>query len=411
MDSKKKIKFWLYFFISLAIFVFMVCFLYKKSLLEEEHANLDDVTLNFTFTPDETIDEEELCTVVQNISYVYYSHDNPLWEKNNKFGLYIYAENKDFFEIAQNLVNSGGGEWGYVLIPYGVRDRDTGKWGRVFDQLIKKKLIPVIQLWDLDVDNYQNETREAAKFLNNFIWPIKYRYISVYNEPNDNKFWNGDADPAEYARILDYTIRIFKEENADFYMLNGALNVSAADDTNNEDAFVFMKKMNEAVPGIFDKLDGWASHPYPQPNFSGKPTDTGRWSIRAYENELEYLKNELGVKKNLPVFITETGWAHAEGEKYNGSYKPVETVAQYFKTAYKEVWLKDDRVRAVMPFTIRYDPPFDHFSWVNRDKVPYYHYDVVKKMKKVNGDPPSLVTGDVEVYNCSNDIIKENEDK
>lgn len=410
MGSKKKIKFWLYFFISLAISVFMGVILYKSFFAKKERVNLNDIKLNFTFTSDENMDEEELCTVVQNISYVYYSHDDPLWEKNNKFGLYIYAENKDFFEIAQNLVNSGGGEWGYVLIPYGVKDRDIGKWGRVFDRLIKKKLIPVIQLWDLDVDNYQEETREVAKFLNSFIWPIKYRYISVYNEPNDNKFWNGDADPAEYAKILDYTIRIFKEENTDFYMLNGALNVSAADDVHNEDAFVFMKKMNEAVPGIFDKLDGWASHPYPQPNFSGKPTDTGRWSIRAYEDELEYLKNELGVKKDLPVFITETGWAHAEGEKYNGSYKPVETVAQYFKTAYEEVWLKDDRVRAVMPFTIRYDPPFDHFSWVNKDKVPYYHYDVVKKMKKVNGDPPSLATGDVEVYNCSNDS-QENEDK
>jgi hypothetical protein len=388
----------------------MVLILYKSSLIEEEKGDLYDVLLTFNFTPDETIDEDELCTVTQNIGYVYYSHDNPLWEKNNKFGLYIYAENKDFFEIAQNLVNSGGGDWGYVLIPYGVRDRDTGKWGRVFDRLIKKKLIPVIQLWDLDINNYQEETREAAKFLNNFIWPIKYRYISVYNEPNDNKFWNGDADPVEYAKILDYTIRIFKEENTDFYMLNGALNVSAADDTENEDAFVFMKKMNEAVPGIFDKLDGWASHPYPQPNFSGKPTDTGRWSIRAYESELEYLKKELGVKKNLPVFITETGWAHAEGEKYDSSYKPVKTVAQYFKTAYEEVWLKDDRVRAVMPFTIRYDPPFDHFSWINKDKVPYLHYEVVKKIKKVKGEPPSLVTGDVEIYNCSNDI-KGNEDK
>ena len=161
-----------------------------------------------------------------------------------------------------------------------------------------------------------------------------------------------------------------------------------------------MKKMNEAVPGIFDKLDGWASHPYPQPNFSGKPTDTGRWSIRAYEDELEYLKNELGVKKDLPVFITETGWAHAEGEKYNGSYKPVETVAQYFKTAYEEVWLKDDRVRAVMPFTIRYDPPFDHFSWINKDKVPYLHYETLKKIEKVEGKPPVLMTDDVDIYNC-----------
>jgi len=376
-------------------------FVLKKNDRFEEAVS--QMTKNFTFDTEVNWDEEELCTVVQNIEYAYYSHDNPLWEENNKFGLYIYAEDKDFFEIAQNLVNSEGGEWGYVLIPYNVRDSDESKWGRVFDQLIDKKLIPVIQLWNVDPDDYQKETRKAAEFLNKFIWPIKYRYISVYNEPNDNKFWYGDADPTDYARILDYTIRIFKEVNSDFFMLNGAFNTSSPNNVENIDAFDFMVKMDESVPGIFEKLDGWASHPYPQPNFSGSPYDKGRWSIRAYEEELNFLKNSLGVKKDLPVFITETGWAHAEGENYNSSYLPDEKVAEYFKIAFEEVWLKDDRVRAVMPFTIRYDPPFDHFSWVNKDKVPYFHYDAVKDIDKVEGKPPVLSSGDVEIYNCQGD--------
>ncbi len=369
---------------------------------EEDIANIvKDMTRTFVFEKDDTWDEEELCTTIQNIEYVYYTHDNPLWQENNKFGLYIYAEEKDFFEIAQKLVNSNGGEWGYVLIPYSVKDYDTKKWARVFDQLISKKLIPVIQLWNVDVDNYQEETRKSAEFLNKFIWPIKFRYISVYNEPNDNKFWYGKADGTEYARILDYTIRIFKEVNSDFYMLNGAFNVSASNDGESTDSFIFMKNMNIAVPGIFEKLDGWASHPYPQPNFSGSPYATGRWSIRAYEDELRFLKEEIGLEKDLPVFITETGWAHAEGEKYNSSFPTVEKIAEYFKIAFGEIWLKDDRVRAVMPFTIRYDPPFDHFSWVNKDKVPYYHYDVLKKVEKVKGKPPVLSTGNIEIYNCA----------
>jgi len=81
--------------------------------------------------------------------------------------------------------------------------------------------------------------------LNTFIWPIKYRYISVYNEPNDSEFWNGRADPYEYAEVLDYTIRVFKEVNPDFYMLNGAFNVSASANDNSFDSFEFMRKMNE----------------------------------------------------------------------------------------------------------------------------------------------------------------------
>jgi hypothetical protein len=156
------------------------------------------------------------------------------------------------------------------------------------------------------------------------------------------------------------------------------------------DAFEFMKKMNESVPGIFDKLDGWASHSYPQPNFSGNPHNTGRWSVQAYSTELDFLKQVLKVNKDLPVFITETGWAHAEGENYNTSYLPVDKVAEYFETAYKDIWLKDDRVRAVMPFTIWFKHPYDHFSWINDDKVPYAQYDTIKKMHKTKGKPPIL---------------------
>lgn len=182
-------------------------------------------------------------------------------------------------------------------------------------------------------------------------------------------------------------------------MLNGALNVSAATTKTSLDAFEFMRQMNEEVPGIFDKLDGWASHAYPQPNFSGSPYAQGRWSIRAYEAELQYLKR-LGVTKDLPVFITETGWAHAEGVNYNSSYLPVKTIADYFKIAYQEVWLPDDRVQAVIPFTIRYGAPFDHFSWIGENKEPYEHYNVVAKMPKVVGNPAKLTNDFVEILVC-----------
>lgn len=344
--------------------------------------------------------KESACTVTDTIEYMYYEDKPITWKENNKFGLYIYAEDKDFFEIAQNLVNSKEGDWGYVLIPYNVKDNDKSKWERVFGQLNNKHLIPVIQLWDIDVDKYKEQTRDAAEFLNQFVWPIRYRYISAYNEMNDSKFWYGYVDPGEYATILDYTIDTFKKENPDYQIMNGALNITAADNNESMDAYQYMYKMNEEIPDIFNKLDAWASHPYPQPNFAGNPYAYGRWSIRAYENELDYLKT-LGLEKELPVFITETGWAHAEGEQYNASYLPVETTAEFFKLAYEEVWLKDDRVRAVMPFTIKYEAPHDHFSWVNNDNVPYKHYDVVKSIKKVEGKPPKLVTERFEVNSCN----------
>ena len=342
------------------------------------------------------------CRTTGVIEYLYYKEPSEEEFRNNKFGLYIYAEERRFFDLAEELVNSNGGKWGYVLIPYNVKDRDLRKWERVFITLRSKKLIPIIQLYDVDVEHYEAQTTGAVGFLNRFVWPIKNRYISVYNEPNDARFWKGEVNPEKYAEVLDFTITAFRNENPNFFMINGAFNVSAPTSLPTYiDSFVYMRRMDEAVPGIFERLDGWASHSYPQPNFSGPPLATGRWSIRAYENELNYLKNELNVEKELPVFITETGWAHAEGERYNYSFLPASKVAEYTQTAYEEVWLKDNRVWAVTPFTIWYNPPFDHFSWINRDGEPYEHFEAVKSMEKVEGNPAKLEVGRVTSFGCN----------
>jgi len=323
----------------------------------------------------------------------YYTYKNVSAQdyKNNKFGLYIYAENRKFIQMASEMVNSNGGAWGYVLIPYNVKDYDTRKWRGVFSLLLEEKLIPVIQLYDVDADKYKKQTQKAAEFLDSFLWPIKQRYISVYNEPNDAKFWKGYTDASEYAKILDYTIDVFKEQNSNFFMMNGAFNISAPTGGGYVDALDFMRQMNAAVPGIFTRLDGWASHPYPQPNFSGSPHTVGRNGIRAYETELSFLRREMGVEKDLPVFITETGWAHAEGAIYDSSFLSAEAVASYIRVAYEDYWLGDDRVQAVMPFTIWYPPPFDHFSWVKKDYTSYPQYDAIKSMRKISGTPEELI--------------------
>jgi len=329
------------------------------------------------------------CIFEEEITY--YRYTNPTGEaKNNKFGIYVYAENAKFFELAQNLVNSNGGDWGYVLIPYNIKDTDSEKWERVFSQLRSKHLIPVVQLYAEDLKDYKNSTERSARFLDTFIWPTRERYISVYNEMNDANFWFGYTDPKEYARVLDFTIDTFKKVNEHYKVMNGALNISAVGGNGYIDGFEFMRQMNEEKPGIFEKLDYWASHPYPQPAFLGSPKDTGRNSIRAYDEELKYLKDELGVTKDLKVFITETGWPHAEGESYNSAYYEVDKVADLIESAYEEVWLKDNKVLAVMPFTIWYGKPYDHFAWVNSDNVPYKHYETVKDMKKVSGNPSVL---------------------
>lgn len=375
----------------LAIPALLIVFMVDYSKVQKQ----GDVLSISDFLPEST--KQEPCTITDSIDYYTYTGGSG---DNNKFGIYVYAEEEELFDAADELVNSNGGDWGYVLIPYNIRDRDYSKWAKVFEMLREKQLIPVVQLWAVEFDNYEDRTEDAAEFLNSFLWPVKQRYISVYNEPNDSKFWFGKADPENYARVLSFTIDTFKDENNDFFMLNGGLNASAPNGNGYIAPATFLLKMDQAVPGIFNKLDGWASHPYPQPNFSGSPYDKGWWSIRAYQEELNYIKNILGVKKSLPVFITETGWAHAEGDSYNSSYIPAAQVSRYLETAFKEVWLPDERVKAVMPFTIRYDAPFDHFSWIRDDDSRYIHFEHVKNLPKKAGNPARLEKRQLEPLKC-----------
>jgi len=203
----------------------------------------------------------------------------------------------------------------------------------------------------------------------------------------------------ELMRGLGGGIKEFKKANPNYRMMNGAFNITAPTDRNHLDAFEYMNQMNKHVPGIFNKLDAWASHSYPQPNFSGNPLTIGRWGIRAYDEELKHLK-KLGVTRDFPVFITETGWAHAEGEKYDSRFLPEEITAKYFEFAFENIWLKDDRVRAVMPFTIMYEAPFDHFSWITKDKKPYLQFEKIKALPKTKGEPPALIKGSYRIEKC-----------
>lgn len=348
------------------------------------------------------------CVQHSSIGFVGYSpQDIPESEKqqnigykNNKFGLYGYSE-EDFITITGDLVNSTNGDWGYMLIPYNVKDYDYDKWKKLFEQLNETHLIPVIQLWDVDFDDYREQTVEAAQFLNQFDWPIEKRYISAYNEPNDARFWKGRLDPAHYAEILSYTIDSFKSVNGNYFMMNGAFNSTAPTAGGYMDQVQFMVAMDAAEPNIFNRLDGWASHSYPQPAFRGKPWDVGRQSIRAYDWELRLLEQRFGVRE-LPVFITETGWPHKEGVEDNDAYYDQFTVADFMVQAFRDVWLPDERVAAVMPFTIYYDPPHDHFSWLKEhdSTETYAPFDAVRLMPKIAGAPPIITKKTAPVLTC-----------
>jgi hypothetical protein len=141
-----------------------------------------------------------------------------------------------------------------------------------------------------------------------------------------------------------------------------------------------------AEPKLLDNLDGWVSHSYPNPGFSGKETDTGRGTIDTFDWELNYLKT-LGVTKDLPVFITETGWSNQKVD--------VDKISAKYDYAFKNVW-NDGRVVAVTPFILNYpQAPFSEFSWRKTDGTFYPYYTGMQAITKIAGDPTQIVTGQI----------------
>ncbi|MCR4263432.1 MAG: hypothetical protein NUV98_01805 [Candidatus Roizmanbacteria bacterium] len=315
---------------------------------------------------------------------------DPLSTPNNKFGVHIVDEND--LEDAARLVNSSGGEWGYVTLVIREDERDAGRWQEVFDRMRELKLIPIVRLatrgttngWEIPIEQ---EADEWAHFLNELNWVVQNRYVILFNEPNHAHEWDGTVDPAGYAKIARHFRNKLKETSADFFILPAGFDQAAGDTNDSLSIEEYFRQMQEADPEIFTLFDGWTSHAYPNPHFSGSITATGRQSIQGYAWELSYL-SEYGLPQSIPVFITETGWAHREGTTEDSSYMSADEVAELFKIAYTDVW-DDPQIVMVSPFLLNYQAePFDNFSWKKPGSGEYYpQFSQVESLSKLSGIP------------------------
>lgn len=315
--------------------------------------------------------------------------NSPSATPNNKFGIHIIDE-KDLQDAA-NLVNSSGGDWGYVTFVITEGERDKNRWQQVFNQMRKLHLIPIVRIatkangdnWEIPKDE---EIDSWVTFLNSLNWVIQNRYVIIGNEPNHAKEWGGEIDPASYATYLNSFAQRLHQASPDFFVLPAGMDASARATGQTMDEVTFIKKMLIAEPNLFDNLDGWTSHSYPNPDFSGKATDTGRGSIQTFDWELNFLRS-LEIYKDLPVFITETGWSNQKNDQNQ--------IGNMYDYAFKSVW-SDKRVVAVTPFILNYqNAPFSEFSWKKSDGSFYPYHDGYKNIAKVVGEPVQIKSGQI----------------
>ncbi len=318
-------------------------------------------------------------------------------KKNNKFGIHLLQPSDGDIQKAAELVNGSGGKWGYVTLVIQENDRDVRRWQDLFDELRKYNLIPIVRIaTNPEGANWRRPNPEDVAgwvhFLDSLNWVVKNRYIILFNEINHASEWGGNVDAQGYAEMAKLFAQKLREKNPDFFIMLGGLDASAPSRLPlYEDSGIYLRKVIEKISvDDFNRLfSGLSSHSYPNPAFAGSPYASGKGTVRTYAWELDLLKS-IGVK-DLPVFITETGW-HAGNVTR-------EQIAAYFKTVYEEVWLPDNRVVAVTPFVLNYEgEPFIHFSWAVPGNGDYYpQYTVVENIPKEEGDPPIVERGSMDV--------------
>src|SRR3989344_3949891 len=233
----------------------------------------------------------------------------PVHAANNKYGIHLAQQSDEDIGRAADLVNSTGGEWGYITLVIHEDDKKVEKWQPIFDKLRERSIIPIIRLaTHPDGENWAEAHSESVdewvSFLNDLNWVVKDRYIILFNEPNHASEWGGAVDPESFAKVNETYARALKEADDDFFIMMGGLDLSAPQNPPlYMDAEIFLRNIISEI-GVEDYneyFDGWSSHSYPNPGFSGSPYSSGRGTIRSYEWELSLLES-LGIKE-LPVFI------------------------------------------------------------------------------------------------------------
>lgn len=317
---------------------------------------------------------------------------DPRDKPNNKFGIGILSPESDIKD-ASALVNTNG-DWGWVVLVISKKDKDLGRWQSILNNLNKEHLIPIIRIaTSVDTNGYwqkpaQNDAQEWADFLSQLYFPTKNRYVQIYNEVNAAKEWGGNANAGEYANELAKTADALKKKDDNFFILESPLDLSLGTTNGSLDAGVFFKDMNNAVPGIFLKIDGWASHSYPNPNFSASPLKSGRTGIDGYNWELAQVSNYL-QNKQLPIFITETGWQRTVDGDLDEK-----KISDYYKIAYEQVW-NNKNIVAVCPFILSYpDDQFYQFSFKSNaatsEKGFFDYYFKILNFSKIKGNPERI---------------------
>jgi len=156
--------------------------------------------------------------------------NKPILASENIFGLHL-TQTEDLTNV-KDIVNSSGGDWGWVTIVIPLNQLNQQTWQNFFDNCRKYHLIPILRLATIgDGDNWKapsfSDIDNLANFLNSLNWPTKDQYIILFNEVNHGQEWGGEVNVKNYVDTSIYAYQKFKNVNPNFFILSGALDLAA----------------------------------------------------------------------------------------------------------------------------------------------------------------------------------------
>lgn len=272
-------------------------------------------------------------------------------------------------ESARTLLKEGSmqDDWHFLTIPLTANDlNQLEMWQSFFKDCKRYKFIPIVRLatYHSEPGVWVRPSRydivKLFSFMNQLSWPTEQRFVIVFNEVNHAQEWGGRVDPLTYTQTLEFTTSWAKTEKASYVVMPAAMDLAASNGAQTMEAFTYLNKMLEYNPWIFDHVDVWNSHSYPNPAFSSSPERTTQNSLRGFEHELNFLKKKTG--REFKVIITETGWAE---NRYTLPW-----LKSYYLYAFQHVW-SHPQVIGVTPFLLRGAPgQFAQFSFFDEHNQP-----------------------------------------
>jgi hypothetical protein len=332
----------------------------------------------------------------------------------NRFGIGLVGPG-DAADLDRAADLAGPGGWVKLIFPGVTRDTtgpDAG-WVTAIREAYARDLVPVVRIgppWgDNDVRNDADTGSSGLAYAGLAAayrrvveglplrdgWPL---WVEVHNEPDLCGEWVCSAGTVagdwigyeqmahEYAALLrDVADALHAIGDPRIGVLNGALAPGGARRCQcggdgwegGITALDYLAAMAAGVPGVFERVDGLASHAYPAEGMGWGffvPFDRAGTGLRFFESEL----TTIG-RSDLPVFLTETGWC-TPGERCRENGGTRDEVAEWTARAYAEFWLGHASVRAVMPFMLR-DAGWNDFAWVEPGGGHYPVYDRIRALR------------------------------